>query len=86
MKQTQATQLAPDSLPQLLRTLVVDGHSQTKNEPVMKTHHKKRTLTFGDLVAAVYRVCGKHRACGIVRLAVNAHVVEFRRHQHFVVS
>jgi hypothetical protein len=51
----------------------------------MKTKHKK-ALTFGDLIAAVYKVCGKQRARGLVRLAVNAHVVAFRGHRHFVIS
>ena len=50
----------------------------------MKTNHKK-ALTFGELIAAVYNVCGKRRARGIVRLAVNAHVVAFRGHRHFVI-
>jgi hypothetical protein len=51
----------------------------------MKTNHKK-ALTFGDLIAAIYNACGKRRARGIVRLALNAHVVEFRGHRHFVIS
>jgi hypothetical protein len=51
----------------------------------MKTNHKK-ALTFGDLIAAVYGVCGKRRAQGIVRLAVNAQVVAFRAHKRFVIS
>jgi hypothetical protein len=51
----------------------------------MKTNHKK-ALKFGELIAAVYNVCGKRRARGIVRLAVNAHVVVFRGHRHFVIS
>jgi hypothetical protein len=52
----------------------------------MKTNHQKKALTFGDFIAAVYSVCGKRRARGIVRLAVNAHVVAFRGHRHFVIS
>jgi len=46
----------------------------------------KKTLTFGQFVAAVYNICGKRRARGLVQLAVNAHVVEFRSHRHFLVS
>ena len=34
---------------------------------------------------AVYDACGKQRAKGIVRLAVNAHLVEFRGHDRFVI-
>jgi hypothetical protein len=52
----------------------------------MKTNHQKKALTFGDLIAAVYGACGKRRARGIVRLAVNAHVVAFRGHWHSVIS
>jgi hypothetical protein len=52
----------------------------------MKASHRKKALTFGDLIATVYDACGKRRARGIVRLAVNAHVVAFRGHRHFVIS
>jgi hypothetical protein len=45
----------------------------------MKANHKKRTLTFGDLIEAVYGVCGNRRAGGIIRLGVDAHIVVFRR-------
>ena len=51
----------------------------------MKTK-PKQAFTFGQLIAAVYNVCGKRRARGIVRLAVNAHVVAFRGHRHFLIS
>ncbi len=51
----------------------------------MKTNHKK-TLTFGDLIASVYDVCGHRKAREIVRLAVNAHVVVFRGQRRFVIS
>jgi hypothetical protein len=51
----------------------------------MKTNRQK-ALTFGGLIAAVYSVCGKRRAPGILRLAVNAHVVAFRRQRNFVIS
>jgi hypothetical protein len=52
----------------------------------MKPARKKKRLTFGALIAAVYSVCGKRRAKGLVRLAVNAHVIVFRNHQHFEIS
>ena len=51
----------------------------------MMINHKKQPLTFGDLIAAVYAACGRQKAEGIVRLAVNAHLVEFRGHDHFVI-
>jgi hypothetical protein len=52
----------------------------------MKTIHKRKALTFGDLIAAVYKACGKRRAKGIIRLAVNAHLVTFSGHQHYAIS
>ena len=42
-------------------------------------------LTFGDLIAVVYAAYGKQKAKRIVRLAVNAHLVEFRGHDRFVI-
>ena len=52
----------------------------------MKTHHPKKTLTFGEFVASAYAACGKRKARGIVRLAVNARWVEFLGQQRFVIS
>ena len=52
----------------------------------MKTNGKKRVLTFGDFIAAAYRAWGTRRAKGLVWLAVNAHLVEFRGRQRFVIS
>jgi hypothetical protein len=46
---------------------------------------KKKPLMFGDLIAAVYAAYGKQKAKRIVRLAVNAHLVEFRGHDRFVI-
>lgn len=51
----------------------------------MKTDANKKSLTFGDLVAATYRAWGARRARGLVRLAVNAHLVVFRGRQRFVI-
>jgi hypothetical protein len=51
----------------------------------MKTNHKKKPMTFGELIAAVYAAYGKQKAKRIVRLSVNAHLVEFRGHDHFVI-
>jgi hypothetical protein len=34
---------------------------------------------------AVYAACGRQKAEGIVRLAVNMHLVEFRGHDRFVI-
>jgi len=38
-------------------------------------------LTFGHLIETVYGVCGNRRARGIIRLAIDAHVVVFREQQ-----
>ena len=53
--------------------------------PAMKTNCRKRSLTFGELIAAVHDACGRQKAEGIVRLAVNAHQVEFQGHDRFVI-
>jgi len=52
----------------------------------MNPHSKKKPLTFGDFVAASYRAWGKRRAGGIIRLAVKAHLIEFRGQQRFEIS
>ena len=51
----------------------------------MKTDCRKRRLTFGEFIMAVYDACGRQKAEGIVRLAVNAHLVEFRGRNRFVI-
>jgi hypothetical protein len=48
-------------------------------------NHKRKALTFGDFIAAVYDACGGQKAERIVRLAVNAYLVEFRGHNRFVI-
>ena len=48
-------------------------------------NHKRKPLTFGDLIAAVYAACGRQKAEGIVRLAVKARLVEFRGDDRFVI-
>ncbi len=52
----------------------------------MKTHPEKKGLTFGKFIASVYDACGRRRAKGIVRLAVNANLVEFHGARRFVIS
>jgi len=47
----------------------------------MEANHKHRALTFGNLIETVYGVCGSRRARGIIRLAINAHVIVFREHK-----
>jgi hypothetical protein len=58
----------------------VDRNSQTK------IRSKVKPLTFGDFVAGVYQTWGKRRAKGIVHLAVELHLIEFRGAERFVVS
>jgi len=52
----------------------------------MKANHEKKTLTFGEFIMAAFAACGKRRARGIVWLAVNARLVEFRGQRRFVIS
>ena len=51
----------------------------------MKTNSRKRHLTFGEFIMAVYDACGRQKADGIVRLAVNARLLEFRGRDRFVI-
>jgi hypothetical protein len=44
-------------------------------------NRRKRVLRFGDFIAAAYRAWGARRAKGLVWLAVNARLVEFRGRQ-----
>ena len=50
-----------------------------------RTNGKTKAMIFGDFIAAAYRAWGRHRAKGLVRLAVNAHLVVFRGRQRFVI-
>jgi hypothetical protein len=50
------------------------------------TNGKKRAMTFGDFIAAAYRAWGTRRAKGLVWLAVNARLVEFRGGQRIEIS
>jgi hypothetical protein len=44
----------------------------------MKADHKPKAPTLGNLIEIVYGICGNRRARGIIRLAIDAHVVVFR--------
>ena len=50
----------------------------------MKTNCRKKHLTFGEFILAAYAACGRQKAKGIVRLAVNARLVEFQGRERFV--
>ena len=52
----------------------------------MKTNCRKKSLTFGEFIAAAHDVWGGRRAGGFEWLAVNAHWVQFRGQQRFVFS
>ena len=52
----------------------------------MKDSCGKTVVTFGEFVAAAYAAWGKRRAPGLVRLAVDAHLVEFLGGQRVVIS
>ncbi|HWN97231.1 MAG TPA: hypothetical protein VNT99_19525 [Methylomirabilota bacterium] len=52
----------------------------------MKGIPRRKTLTLGDLIVSVYDVCGKQRAKGIIRLALNSHLIAFLGQRHFIVS
>jgi hypothetical protein len=52
----------------------------------MKTNCRKKALTFGEFIARIYDVCGKRKARGMVRLALKAHLIEFRGKQRLVIS
>jgi len=62
------------------------GVAQAVRTHQAKAHPRKRPLTFGDFVAGVYHTWGKRRAKGIVQLAVNAHFIEFRGTERFLIS
>jgi hypothetical protein len=47
----------------------------------MKTNHRQKGLTLGNLIETVYGICGNRRAGGIIRLAMDAHIVVFREQQ-----
>ena len=51
----------------------------------MKTNCRKSHLLFGEFIMAAFDACGRQKAEGIVRLAVNARLVEFRGHDRFVI-
>ena len=51
----------------------------------MKINEKKKALTLGDFIAATYRAWGARRARGLVRLALNSHLVVFRGRQRMVI-
>jgi hypothetical protein len=51
----------------------------------MKTNCRRRSLTFGEFIARIYDVCGERKAGGIVRLAIEAHWIEFQGQNRLVI-
>jgi hypothetical protein len=51
----------------------------------VKGSQGKKALTFGEFITVVYDDWGKRRARGIIRLAINARLLEFRGHDRFVI-
>jgi hypothetical protein len=47
---------------------------------------KKKALTFGGYIAAVYDACGSRQGKVIVQYMVNAHLLKFRSQQRFLIS
>jgi hypothetical protein len=52
----------------------------------MKTSYEKKVLRFGEFIANAYDLFGKRKARGFVRLAIKAHLIEFRGGQRFMIS
>jgi hypothetical protein len=51
----------------------------------MESNCREKSLTFGEFITRVYDVWDPHKARGIVRLAVNARLLEFQGHDRFVI-
>jgi len=52
----------------------------------LKTIPKRKALTLGQFIVSVYDARGKQRAQGIIRLAVNGHLVAFLERPHLIDS
>ena len=52
----------------------------------VKTNDTDRAVTFGDFIAGAYGAWGTRRAKGLIRLALNAQLVEFRGPQRIEIS
>ena len=52
----------------------------------IRTNGKKRGLVFGDFIIAAYEARGRRRAKELVRLAVNAKLVDFHGRQLCVIT
>jgi len=49
----------------------------------MRIQPKQKPLTFCEFVAGAYRAWGKHRANGIIRLALKAQMIQFLGQHRF---
>jgi hypothetical protein len=65
--------------------LILDTKTRTE-ETNMKPNNARTKLTFGDFIRWAYVAYGKRRAKGIVTLAINARLLEFRGPQRIEIS
>jgi len=52
----------------------------------MKPKPNEKVLTFGDFIHGVYSAYGKRKGTGVVRLAVNSGVLDFRGQYRFFIA
>jgi hypothetical protein len=52
----------------------------------VKTNQGKKALMLGDVIESGYRVCGKRRAIGILRLAAKIRLIVFQGRGPFIIS
>jgi DNA-binding NtrC family response regulator len=52
----------------------------------VKTDCRKKSLTFGEFIECAYDAWGKRKASGMVRLALQAHLMEFCGQKRFLTS
>jgi len=52
----------------------------------MKTKSRGKALTFGGLIENFYNTWGKHRATGLLQLALKSQLVVFRGPTRYVLS
>jgi len=59
---------------------------QTIPRQIMKPKPNEKVLTFGDFIHGVYSAYGKRKGTGVVRLAVNSGVLDFRGQYRFFIA
>jgi hypothetical protein len=51
-----------------------------------KFNRGRKLLTFGEFITMAYKVCGDRNATNFVKLAIKAHLIEFRGRDRLVIS